>query len=84
MPKTEMYTTKAGERRFQVAAPVSEEVYEELRRLAYEQRTTVSAQVRQAVNEYVDKAPAEKAIARVALIPIPSGDRTGDNTAVRR
>jgi hypothetical protein len=53
MAKTEMYTTKAGERRFQVAAPVSEEVYEELRRLAYEQRTTLSAQVRQAVIDYV-------------------------------
>jgi predicted transcriptional regulator len=53
-----MYTTKAGERRFQVAAPVSEKVYEELRRLAYERRTTVSAQVRQAVSEYVDRAPA--------------------------
>jgi len=78
MPKTEMYTTKAGERRFQVAAPVSEEVYEELRRLAYEQRTTVSAQVRQAVNEYVDRAPA---VVR-SLMPIPSAEDNG--AAVRR
>ncbi len=82
MPKTEMYTTKAGERRFQVAAPVSEEVYEELRRLAYEQRTTVSAQVRQAVNEYVDRAPA---VVR-ALMPIPAGagDHAGNGAVVRR
>ena len=82
MAKTEMYTTKAGERRFQVAAPVSEEVYEELRRLAYEQRTTVSAQVRQAVNEYVDRAPA--GVVR-ALMPIPSSaDRSENGAAARR
>ena len=82
MAKTEMYTTKAGERRFQVAAPVSEEVYEELRRLAYEQRTTVSAQVRQAVNEYVDRAPA--GVVR-ALMPISSSaDRAENGAAVRR
>jgi hypothetical protein len=81
MAKTEMYTTKAGERRFQVAAPVSEEVYEELRRIAYEQRTTVSAQVRQAVNEYVDRAPA---VVR-ALMSIPSSSEHSENsTAVRR
>jgi len=53
VPKTEMYTTKDGRRRFQVAAPVSEEVFSELRRIAYEQETTVAAQVRQAVTEYV-------------------------------
>jgi hypothetical protein len=57
MPKTEMYTTKAGERRFQVAAAVSEEVYEGIRRLAYEQRTTVSAQIRRAVDGYVHRDP---------------------------
>lgn len=53
MAKTEMYKTKAGDRRFQVAAPVAEEIYEELRELAFSQRTTVAAQVRQAVTEYV-------------------------------
>ena len=58
MAKTEMYTTKTGERRYQVAAPVSEEMYEELRRLAYEQRTTLSAQVRQAVTDYVNRSPS--------------------------
>ena len=55
MSKPVMYTTKAGERRFQIAAPVSEELYEELRRLAFEQRTTISAQVRQAVLEYLNR-----------------------------
>lgn len=55
MAKAEMYKTKLGERRFQVAAPVSEEVYEDLRRMAYDQKTTVAAQVRQAVNEYVTR-----------------------------
>jgi hypothetical protein len=55
VPKSEMYTTKDGERRFQVAAPVSEDVYEELRSLAYVQKTTVAAQVRQAVTEYVTR-----------------------------
>lgn len=58
MAKTEMYTTKAGERRFQVAAAVSEQTYEEIRRIAFEQHTTVSAQVRQAVIEYVDRNSA--------------------------
>ncbi len=83
MAKTEMYTTKAGERRFQVAAPVSEEVYEELRRLAYEQRTTVSAQVRQAVNEYVERFPA---VVR-PLLPFESprsGEESENGAAVRR
>ncbi len=56
MPKAEMYTTKTGERRFQVAAPVAEEVYQDLRRLAFEQDTTVAAQVRQAVIEYVARS----------------------------
>ena len=55
VPKTEMYTTKDGRRRFQVAAPVSEEVFSELRKMAYEQETTVAAQVRQAVTEYVER-----------------------------
>jgi hypothetical protein len=53
MPKTEMYTTKAGERRFQVAAPVREEVFRDLRELAHQQETTLAAQVRQACEEYV-------------------------------
>ena len=53
MAKSEMYITKAGERRFQVAAPVSEEIYDDLRRMAYEQKSTIAAQVRQAVTEYV-------------------------------
>ena len=53
MAKTEMYRTKNGNRRFQVAAPIAEDIYEELRRLAFSQRTTVAAQVRQAVTEYV-------------------------------
>ena len=52
MAKMEMYTTKDGSRRFQVAAPVSEEVYELLRELAFNQRTTVAAQVRKACTEY--------------------------------
>ena len=56
MAKSEMYTTKSGERRFQVAAPVSQEIYEDLRRMAYEQETTVAAQVRKAVTEYVTRA----------------------------
>jgi hypothetical protein len=34
---------------------VSEEDYEDLRRLAYEQRTTIAAQVRRAVAEYVGR-----------------------------
>ena len=54
--KTEMYTTKSGERRFQVAAPVSQEIYEDIRRMAYEQQTTVAAQVRKAVTEYATRA----------------------------
>jgi hypothetical protein len=82
MPKTEMYTTKAGERRFQVAAPVSEEVYEELRRLAYEQRTTVSAQVRQAVNEYVDRAPA--VVHALMPFPTPKAERSENGAAAHR
>lgn len=51
--KAEMYRTKDGRRRFQVAAPVSEEDYEALRRLAFNQGTTIAAQVRQAVSEHV-------------------------------
>jgi len=50
MPKAEMYTTKGGERRFQVAAPVSEEVYRALRELAHVQETTMAMQVRQGCN----------------------------------
>jgi hypothetical protein len=53
LAKSEMYTTQSGERRFQVAAPVSEEVYEYLREMAYKNRTTLAAQVRKAVEEYV-------------------------------
>lgn len=53
MAKPEMYRTKAGERRFQVAAPVPEDVYEALRKLAYDEQTTLAAQVRKAVTVYV-------------------------------
>lgn len=53
MPKTEMYRTKSGERRFQVAAPVAEETYEALRLIAYREGTTIAAQVRKAVTDYV-------------------------------
>ena len=53
MAKTEMYRTKSGERRFQVAAPVAEETYEALRLLAFEEGTTLAAQVRKAAEEYV-------------------------------
>lgn len=53
MPKAVMYTTKSGKRRFQVASAVSEEVWESLREMAYLGKTTVSAQVRRAVEEYV-------------------------------
>jgi predicted transcriptional regulator len=70
-----MYTTKAGERRFQIAAAVSEEVYEELRRIAYMQRTTVSAQVRQAVNEYVDRNPVVQRFTE----PIERGQRPAEH-----
>lgn len=63
MAKTEMYTTKAGERRFQVAAPVPEETYEALRALAHDERTTIAAQVRQAVTEYVvHRRPASRKV----------------------
>lgn len=48
-----MYTTKNGERRFQVSAPLKEETYEALRRLAFEEATTLAAQVRKAAEEYV-------------------------------
>jgi hypothetical protein len=53
MAKTEMYTTSDGERRFQISAPVKEETYQTLRLLAYEQETTLAAQVRKAADEYV-------------------------------
>lgn len=53
MAKTEMYRTKDGRRRFQVAAPVSEETYQALRRIAYEEGTSLAAQVRQATDEFV-------------------------------
>ena len=53
MAKTEMYTTKAGKKRFQVSAPVSEETYQDLRHLAFAQETTVAAQLRKAADEYV-------------------------------
>lgn len=53
MAKPEMYRTKAGERRFQVAAPVPEEVYQGLRKLAFDEQTTLAAQVRKAVTDYV-------------------------------
>lgn len=53
MPKSEMYTTKSGERRFQVSAPLKEETYQALRELAYKQETTLAAQVRKAAEEYV-------------------------------
>ncbi len=76
MPKTEMYTTKAGERRFQVSAPVSEETYEELRRLAYEERTTVSAQVRQAVTDYVTRH-SSNVRTLTAVPPAEAGRRSG-------
>jgi hypothetical protein len=55
MAKTEMYTTKLGERRFQVAAPVSEEVFQALRNVAFDEETTLAAQVRKAVEEYVSR-----------------------------
>ena len=48
-----MYTTSDGERRFQVSAPISEDAYQELRRLAYELDTTLAAQVRKAIDEYI-------------------------------
>jgi hypothetical protein len=51
--KTEMYTTRDGQRRFQVSAPVTEETYQALRLLAFEQATTLAAQVRKATDEYV-------------------------------
>lgn len=62
MAKHEMYRTKAGERRFQVSAPLKEETYQELRRLAYEHGTTLAAQVRQAAEEYVtrNKTPSSR------------------------
>jgi len=53
MAKPELYRTANGERRFQVAAPVTEDCYRALRRLAEEQGTTLAAVVRQAVSEYV-------------------------------
>jgi len=63
VPKTEMYTTKNGERRFQVSAPISEANYAMLRELAYKQETTLAAQVRKAVDEYV--ARQKKASSRI-------------------
>jgi hypothetical protein len=51
--KTEMYRTKDGRKRFQIAAPVAEETYEALRRIAYDERTSLAAQVRQAAEEFV-------------------------------
>lgn len=63
MAKTEMYRTKAGNRRFQVAAPVSEEAYRELREIAYQDETTLAAQVRKAVEEYiVHRRPPSKKV----------------------
>jgi hypothetical protein len=53
MPKSEMYVTKAGARRFQVSAPLREETYQALRQLAFEEETTLAAQVRKAAEEYV-------------------------------
>lgn len=53
MAKTEMYTTQAGERRFQVSAPLAEETYQALRQLRHDQDTTLAAQVRKACEEYV-------------------------------
>lgn len=55
MVKNEMYVTKSGARRFQVSAPLAEETYEALRRLAFEQHTTLAAQVRKATQEYVER-----------------------------
>lgn len=82
MTKAEMYTTKAGERRFQVAAPVSEEAYEELRRLAFEQRTTIAAQVRQAIREYVGRAPSE--VRSLGMNPASSDQNAGTGIAAGR
>jgi hypothetical protein len=63
MAKSEMYKTKAGERRFQVSAPIREDAYEALRRLAYEQGTTLAAQVRKATEEYLARSkPASSRI----------------------
>lgn len=63
MAKTEMYRTKSGERRFQVAAPVSEETYEALRLLAFQEDTTLAAQVRKAADEYVARQrPASRRV----------------------
>ena len=53
MAKTAMYKTLSGLSRFQLSAPVSEEIYQALRKLAFEQGTTLAAQVRKAVEEYV-------------------------------
>jgi hypothetical protein len=63
MTKQEMYVTKSGERRYQIAAPVSEETYSALRELAYEEATTLAAQVRKAADEYVARRrPASRRI----------------------
>ena len=75
MAKPAMYTTKDGENRFQVAAPVSEEVYQELRRLAYEQDTTLAAQVRQAVMEYVARKRPPSSHVSPARVQLDSGNR---------
>lgn len=62
MAKTAMYITKDGLRRFQISAPLNESTYEALRRAAFEQRTTLAAQVRKAAEEYVArlKPPSRK------------------------
>jgi hypothetical protein len=54
MPKSEMYTTRAGDRRHQVAAPVNSETYSAIRRLAEQESTSIAAQVRKAVEEFVE------------------------------
>jgi hypothetical protein len=53
LAKTEMYRTKSGERRFRVSAPISVDSYQALRRLAFDQETTITPQVRKAVEEYI-------------------------------
>lgn len=53
MAKTAMYRTKGGEGRYQVSAPINEADYRFMRLKAFTEETTLAAQVRKAIAEYV-------------------------------
>lgn len=48
-----MYTTRSGAKRFQLSGPIAEEAYKAMVRLARQQRTSLAAQLRKAVDEYI-------------------------------